>query len=69
MASDEDLFRDTATAVTTSARWHGVLRAELVRPLSAMSGQSVREFLEDGCLQEGVEALARVRGNLHREDQ
>lgn len=69
MTLDEDLFRDTATAVTTQARWHGVLRAELGRPMSEMSGTSVREFLDDGSLQRGVEALTRVRGSLQGEDQ
>lgn len=71
MASDADfdLFRDTATAVATQARWHGVLRNELVRPMSAASGQAVREFMDDGSLDRGVEALARVRGSLGEEDR
>lgn len=67
--SDDDLFKDTATAVTTQARWHGVLEAEMARPMSPMSGESVRQFLADGCLERGVEALARVRSSLEGESR
>lgn len=67
--SDNDLFKDTATAVTTQARWHGVLAAEMARPMSAASGDAVREFLDDGCLERGAAALARVRSSLEGESR